>query len=59
MRKSLLEIEYERCIRNILEASDKITNMALQEDIDRLDLYRTFLNEMVDRAVQIKKLKNL
>jgi len=59
MEKSLLEKEYDRCLRNIIQASEYITKMTLDEDVERVDLYRTFLNEMVDRAIQIKKLKNL
>jgi hypothetical protein len=59
MEKSLLEKEYDRCLRSIIQASEYITKMTLDEDVERVDLYRTFLNEMVDRAIQIKKLKNL
>jgi len=55
---TMLKNEYERCIRNILQASEYITNMTMEGDIDRVDLYRTFLNQMVDRAVQLKKLMN-
>jgi hypothetical protein len=58
MEKSLLENEYDRCIRNILQASEYITKMTIDKDLDRVDLYRTFLNEMVDKAIQLKKLIN-
>lgn len=55
---TMLKNEYERCIRNILQASEYITNMTMERDIERVDLYRTYLNQMVDRAVQLKKLIN-
>ena len=55
---TMLKNEYERCIRNILQASEYITKMTLERDIERVDLYRTYLNQMVDRAVQLKKLIN-
>jgi hypothetical protein len=55
---TMLKTEYERCLRNILQSSEYITNMTMDRDIDKIDLYRTFLNQMVDRAVQLKKLIN-
>lgn len=56
---NLLEDEYERCIRNIVQSSERITNMALEGDLDRVDLYRSFLHTMVDKALQLKKLINM
>ena len=56
---SLLEDEYDRCIRNIVQSSERITNMALEGDLDRVDLYRSFLHTMVDKALQLKKLINM
>lgn len=56
---NLLEDEYDRCVRNIVQASDRITNMALEGDLDKVDLYRSFLHTMVDKALQLKKLINM
>jgi len=56
---NLLEDEYDRCVRNIVQASEYITNMALEGDLDRVDLYRSFLHTMVDKALQLKKLINM
>lgn len=56
---NLLEDEYDRCIRNIVQSSERITNMALEGDLDRVDLYRSFLHTMVDKALQLKKLINM
>lgn len=53
---NLLEDEYDRCVRNIVQASERITNMALEGDLDKVDLYRSFLHTMVDKALQLKKL---
>ncbi len=53
-----LENEYNRCLDKITTASEYITNMALDRDVDKIDLYRSYLNEMVDRAVGLKKLLN-
>lgn len=55
---TMLKNEYERCLRSILQASEYITNMTMDKDIDRVDLYRAYLNQMVDRAVQLRKLMN-
>lgn len=55
---TMLKNEYERCLRSILQASEYITKMTMDRDIDRVDLYRAYLNQMVDRAVQLKKLMN-
>lgn len=55
---TMLKNEYERCLRSILQASEYITNMTMERDIERVDLYRVFLNQMVDRAVQLRKLIN-
>lgn len=49
-----LEENYRKCISNIISASDYITKMAIEGDIDKVDLYRVFLNEMVDKAIKIK-----
>jgi hypothetical protein len=49
---------YRRIIENIIKASDLITEWTLKGDIDKVDLYRIFLNEMVDKAVDIKKFMN-
>lgn len=56
---NLLEDEYDRCIRNIVQSSERITNMALEGDLDKVDLYRSFLHTMVDKALQLKKLINM
>lgn len=56
---NLLEDEYDRCVRNIVQASERITNMALEGDLDKVDLYRSFLHTMVDKALQLKKLINM
>ena len=58
MRPNLLEEEYQRCLRNIIQASENITNMTIDEDLDRVDLYRAFLHTMIDKAIQLKKLIN-
>lgn len=55
---NLLRNEYERCLRNIIQASEYITKMTMDKDIERVDLYRVYLNQMVDRAVQLRKLIN-
>lgn len=49
---------YRRIIENIIKASDLITEWTLKGDMDKVDLYRIFLNEMVDKAVDIKKFMN-
>jgi hypothetical protein len=54
----LLENEYERCLRQIIEASNYIANMALEGDVDKVDLYRSYLHTVIDRAVELKKLLN-
>ena len=54
----LLENEYERCLRQIVEASNYITNMALEGDVDKVDLYRSYLHTVIDRAIELKKLLN-
>ena len=54
----LLENEYERCLRQIVEASNYITNMAIEGDVDKVDLYRAYLHTVIDRAVELKKLLN-
>ena len=53
-----LKDEYKKCIRQIIQSSEYITNMALEGDIDRVDLYRSHLHTMVDKALQLKKLIN-
>lgn len=58
MKPNLLEEEYQRCLRNIIQASENITNMTIDEDLDRVDLYRAFLHTMIDKAIQLKKLIN-
>lgn len=58
MRINLLQEEYQRCLRNIVQASENITNMAIDEDLDRVDLYRSFLHTMIDKAISLKKLIN-
>lgn len=55
---TLLKKEYSKCLENIIQASDYIAEMTEIEDIERIDLYRTFLNQMIDRAVQLRKLIN-
>lgn len=54
----LLENEYERCLRQIVEASNYIANMAVEGDVDKVDLYRAYLHTVIDRAVELKKLLN-
>lgn len=54
----LLENEYERCLRQIVEASNYIANMAIEGDVDKVDLYRAYLHTVIDRAVELKKLLN-
>lgn len=58
MGSNLLQEEYQRCLRNIVQASENITNMAIDEDLDRVDLYRAFLHTMIDKAISLKKLIN-
>lgn len=53
-----LKKEYNKCLENIIQASDYIARMTEIEDIDRIDLYRSFLNQMIDRAIQLRKLLN-
>lgn len=53
-----LRKEYEKCLRIIIQSSDSITNMAMDGDIDKVDLYRSHLHSMIDKAVQLKKLIN-
>jgi hypothetical protein len=55
---NLLEIEYDRCVRNIIESSGYITNCMVDGDLDKVDLYRNFLHNMIDKALSIKKLLN-
>lgn len=54
----LLENEYERCLRQIIEASDYITKMTIDRDLDKVDLYRSYLHTIIDRAIELKKLLN-
>lgn len=55
----LLENEYERCLRNIIQASEYITKMTIDRDLDKVDLYRAYLHTTIDRAIEIKKLLNI
>lgn len=55
--KSLVD-EYNRCLDKIITSSDYITKMAIEGDIDKVDLYRAYLHTMVDKAIKIKKLIN-
>lgn len=55
---SYLMNEYKRCLRQIIESADYITKMTIEGDIDRVDLYRSHLHTMVDKALQLKKLIN-
>jgi len=57
-KPQILVTEYNRCLEKIISASDYITKMALDDDIERLDLYRAYLHTMVDKALKIKKLLN-
>lgn len=54
----LLENEYERCLRQIIDASDYIAKMTIDRDLDKVDLYRSYLHTIIDRAVELKKLLN-
>jgi len=58
MKNNLLQDEYDRCLRNIIQASNYISQMADENDIEKVDLYRSFLHTMVDKAIQLKKLIN-
>ena len=55
---NLLQNEYERCLRNIIQASEHITKMTIDRDLDKVDLYRAYLHTVIDRAVELKKLLN-
>ena len=57
MKKILID-EYDKCLNKIIYSSDLIAKMALDGDIDRIDLYRAYLHTMVDKALKIKKLIN-
>lgn len=56
---NLLRNEYERCLRNIIQASEYITKMTIDRDLDKVDLYRAYLHNVIDRAVEIKKLLSI
>lgn len=56
--KNLLEVEYDRCIKNIINSSGYITDAMVDGDLEKVDLYRAYLHSMVDKALSIKKLLN-
>jgi len=56
--KNLLEIEYDRCLNNIIQSSEYITELAVNGDLDKVDLYRAYLGTMIEKAISIKKLLN-
>lgn len=55
---NLLHNEYERCLRQIIDASDYIAKMTMDGDLDKVDLYRSYLHTIIDRAIELKKLLN-
>jgi hypothetical protein len=58
MKPQILIEEYDRCLNKIIASSDYITKMALNGDVEGVDLYRAYLHTMVDKAVRLKKLLN-
>lgn len=55
---NLLHNEYERCLKQIIQASQYIADMTLNKDLDKVDLYRSYLHTVIDRAIELKKLLN-